>query len=66
MTETQKALRFLASAGPWANTTVRNEDADKIMMQTGGNILSCGCLYNIKAEPVSPNVCRLSLERFSL
>lgn len=61
--EITRQLRFLASAGPLANTTVKNADADKIMMQTGGNILACGILYNIKSQRVSPGVCRLSLER---
>ncbi len=63
MNEIQHALSFLASAGPLANTTVRNSDADQIMLQTGGCIMSCGVLYNIKSERASPGVCRLSLTR---
>ncbi len=63
MDEVSRQLRFLASAGPLANTTVKNADADKIMMQTGGNIIASGILYNIKSQRVSPGVCRLSLER---
>jgi hypothetical protein len=58
-----RTLSFLASAGPLANTTVRNADADKIMLDTGGQIMARGYLYNIKSERVSPGVCRLSLER---
>ena len=61
--EIARQLKFLASAGPLANTTVRNADADKIMLQTGGNILARGILYNIKSQRISPGVCRLSLER---
>ena len=61
--ETTRALNFLASAGPSANTTVKNADADTIMLDTGGNILARGVLYNIKSQRVSPGVCRLSLER---
>ncbi len=63
MDEVTRQLSFLASAGPLANTTVKNADADKIMLQTGGNIMSRGSLYNIKSQRVSPGVCRLSLER---
>ena len=59
----RSALNFLASAGPLANTTVKNADADEIMLQTGGSIMSRGCLYNIKSQSVSPGVCRLTLER---
>jgi hypothetical protein len=62
-TSATDALRFLASAGPLGNTTVRNAEADKIMLQTGGNILVCGCLYTIISQRISPGVCRLSLER---
>lgn len=61
--EPARALKFLASAGPLANTTVRNADADEIMLQTGGTIMSRGVLYNVKSQRVSPGVCRLSLER---
>ena len=61
--ETTQALNFLASAGPLANTTVKNADADEIMLQTGGHILARGMLYNIKSQRVSPGVCSLSLER---
>ncbi len=61
--EITRTLNFLASAGPLANTTVKNADADKIMLQTGGNILAHGILYNIKSQRISPGVCLLSLER---
>ena len=63
MDEITRTLNFLASAGPSANTTVINADADKIMLQTGGNILARGVLYNINSQRVSPGVCRLTLER---
>lgn len=63
MSEAQQALNFLASAGPLANTTVTADDADEIMLSTGGTIMSRGVLYNIKSRRVSPKVYRLSLER---
>ena len=62
VTSTRQALDFLASAGPLANTTVRADEADEIMLQTGGNILACGLLYNIICKRLSPSVYRLSLE----
>lgn len=61
--EITRTLNFLASAGPLANTTVTNADADQIMLQTGGNILARGLLYTLKSQRISPGVCRLSLER---
>ncbi len=56
------ALNFLASAGPYANTTVPNKEADEIMLQTGGTIMARGILYNIVCKQVSPGVCRLTLK----
>lgn len=61
--EIRRTLNFLASAGPYANTIVNNADADEIMLQTGGDIMSRGLLYNIKSQRISPGVCKLSLER---
>ena len=63
MSDTERQLNFLASAGPLANTTVSADQADEIMMQTGGSLLARGCLYNIKCQRLSPKVYRLSLER---
>ncbi len=60
--EGQRVLAFLASAGPYANTTLRNRDADEIMIQTGGSILSKGVLYNIICKKISPGVCKLTLK----
>jgi len=59
--DTERTLNFLASAGPLANTTVKNAEADEIMLQTGGTILAQGVLYNINSKRLSPGVCRLSL-----
>ena len=60
--EQRRTLNFLASAGPLANTTVKNKDADEIMLQTGGSIMARGRLYNLVAQRISPGVCRLSLK----
>lgn len=62
MVDAQRTLNFLASAGPHANTTVSGEEADQIMLQTGGNILARGVLYSIVCKQMSPKVFRLSLE----
>lgn len=59
----RETLNFLASAGPYANTTVAYAEADEIMLQTSGNILAHGILYNIVATKISPGVCRLTLKR---
>ncbi len=56
-------LNFLASQGVLATTTVTAAVADDVMLQTGGNILSRGVLYDIISKQVSPHVYRLSLKR---
>ena len=61
--ETKNVLNHLASTGPLANATVTNKNADAIMLQTGGNIMSRGSLYDIKCDKLSPGVCRLSLKK---
>ena len=58
----KSALDWLASAGPLATTTVSSNEADKIMMQTGGYLMARGRLYNIECKRLSPKVYRLSLE----
>ncbi len=62
MSEAQSTLNFLASAGPFANTTVVGNVADEIMLTTGGTIMSRGRLYNIISRNISPKVYRISLE----
>lgn len=61
--DTDRQLDFLASAGPLANTVVTADQADEIMLRTGGQIIARGCLYNIKSQRLSPKVYRLSLKR---
>ena len=60
--EMTRVLNFLTGAGTYATTTLRNKDADEVMMQTGGSIISRGVLYNILCKKISPGVCKLSLK----
>ena len=64
--EVSRTLDFLANAGPLANTTVSNKEADEIMLQTGGTMLTRGVLYNIICKRASPSVCLLTLKRAKL
>lgn len=63
---TKQVLDYLASAGPLANTVASNLDADAIMLQTGGTMLSRGILYDIVCQSLSPGTCRLTLHREDL
>ena len=61
---TKRVLDFMRTAGPCANATVKPNELDEIMMTTGGQIFSQGLLCNLVSQQLSPNVFRLSLERF--
>lgn len=60
--ESRRVLNFLASAGPYANSTVERQDAHDILMETGGTLLARGRLYNIIAKNIGAGVYRLHLE----
>jgi len=59
--ETSRQLNFLASAGPWANTTMSQEDAREMLLETGGNILARGRLYDFVLADLGAGVYRVSL-----
>ncbi len=56
---------FLASAGPYANATVTTKEADEIMLQTSGQLMARGILYDIVCKQISPGVCKLTLKPFA-
>ncbi len=58
-----RILNYLASTGDLANITLRNRDADAMMLRTGGRLMAKGILYDIICKKVSPGVCRLTLKR---
>jgi hypothetical protein len=59
--EQNRVLNFLASM-PNGHTTLKRDDAAAILLETGGNLLACGRLYNIVAKPIGAGIYRLSLE----
>lgn len=61
--EARRAVQFLASAGPLANTTAERQDTHDILMETGGTLIGCGTLYNIDAKALGAGVYRLTLSR---
>lgn len=60
--EAHKALDFLASAGPYANTTLRSNDLKSLLLYTGGTFMSRGILYNIKSEHLGVGVHKLTIK----
>lgn len=59
--EAKRQLNFLASL-PSGNTTVMKDDLRDIMMETGGNMLACGRLYDIKSKHLGAGVYRITLK----
>lgn len=60
--DVRRQLNFLCSAGPYANTTMDQADLRELLLETGGNTLACGRLYNFKPEHLGAGVFRVSLE----
>lgn len=58
--EQHKALNFLASC-PIGHTTLLHDDVQSILLETGGNMLACGRLYDIVAKPIGAGVYKVSL-----
>lgn len=59
--EVRRQLDFLASAGPYANTTMTQEDAKSMLLETGGSILARGRLYNLVLKDLGAGVYYVSL-----
>lgn len=61
-TEDQRILRHLASMPDSAHATCKLNVLQKIMLDTGGQIMGRGKLYEIISKRVCPGVYRISLE----
>ena len=58
--ETTRQLQFLASM-PAGNTTMRRKDVEDMLIETGGNMLARGSLYDFVVKEIGAGVCRISL-----
>jgi len=58
--EQSRQLRFLAGM-PSGTTTMTHEDLKTVLMETGGNMLACGRLYDIVGKPIGAGVYKVSL-----
>jgi hypothetical protein len=58
--DAKRQLNFLAST-PNGSTTVLKDDLREILMETGGNMLACGRLYDLIAHHLGAGVYKLSL-----
>lgn len=62
--EAKRVVNYLAGM-PSGNVTVEHKDAHDILLETGGQLLACGNLYNIEAKDIGAGVWRLYLSRWS-
>lgn len=58
--EQHRQLNFLAAC-PAGTTTMLAKDLQTILLETGGNTLACGRLYNITGTPIGAGVYKVSL-----
>ena len=60
--EQRRTVDFLATAGPYASTTVDSKDLRAIMLATGASLMARGRLWNIKARHLGAGVHKLTVE----
>lgn len=58
--EQHRQLNFLAGC-PSGSTTMECEDLKTVLMETGGNMLACGRLYDIIGKPIGAGVYKVTL-----
>lgn len=62
MSETHSILNHLASMPRYGNATATHAQVREIMLQTGGWMMACGSLYDIKSKHLGGGIYRLSLK----
>lgn len=58
--EVSRQLNFLARC-PSGSTTMDRQDAKSLLLETGGNMLACGRLYDFVVKDIGAGVCKISL-----
>lgn len=59
--EQHRVLNFLAAMPDHGHTTVAHDDLKAILLETGGNMLACGRLYDIVGKPLGAGVYKVTL-----
>ena len=62
-TEANKAANFLCSM-PSGHTTLRKRDVDSLLMDTGGQLMARGLLYDIRVKHLAVGVYQVRLARW--
>lgn len=58
--EQHRQLNFLAAC-PAGSTTMEHDDLKTVLMETGGNMLACGRLYDIVGKSIGAGVYKVTL-----
>lgn len=58
--EQQRQLNYLAGY-PAGSTTMKRDDLQAILLETGGDMLACGRLYDIVGKPIGAGVYKVTL-----
>ena len=61
--EARRAANFLCSTPAYGSTTLLTEDLQSLLLNSGGNLMACGGLYDIVVQPLGAGVSRVSLRR---
>lgn len=62
--EATRAANYLASM-PQGHTTLKTVDYQALQLETGGQIMGCGYLWEIVGKKIAPGVYRVSLKRWN-
>lgn len=58
--DASRAARHLAAI-PYGSATLKEADAQSMLLESGGMLLACGRLYDVKSEPLGAGVFRMTL-----
>lgn len=58
--EMHRQMNHLAGM-PYSHVTMKDSDIQVMLLETGGNQLACGRLYNYVVTPIGAGVSRVSL-----
>jgi hypothetical protein len=61
-TEQSRQLNYLASCPHHGSTTMKREDLQAVLLNTGGNMLACGSLYDIVGKDIGAGIYRVTLQ----
>lgn len=63
--EQNRQLNFLCGCPEWGNTTMTTEDFRTILLETGGNVMACGYLWDIVGNHLGAGVYKVTLKPFN-